>query len=63
MGLLYISLIVFSILSSIGIAVWIWERMEYRKIERYEAMKYRIFRKCYENICNEYTENAERYYR
>ena len=63
MELLYISLIVFSILSSIGIAVWIWERMEYRKIERYEAMKYRIFRRCYLKKMREYTENAERYYR
>ena len=56
MGLLYISLIVFSILSSIGIAIWIWERMEYRKIERYEAMKYRIFRRCYNKKMKECTK-------
>ena len=63
MELLYISLIVFSILSSIGIAVWIWERMEYRKLERYEAMKYRIFRRCYNKEMKERVKNAERYYR
>ena len=63
MELLYISLIVFSIFSSMGIGVWLWERMEYRQIEKYQAMKYRIFRKRYHKKMREYTENAERYYR
>ncbi len=63
MSLLLVCLVMFLLFSSMGIGVWIWERMEYRRIEKYQAMKYRTFRKRYHKKMNEYTENAERYYR
>lgn len=62
MNLLILSLGMFLIFSSMGIGVWIWERMEYRRIEKYQARQYRIFRKCYRDKCREYIENFEKRY-
>ena len=60
MSLLSVSLTMFLILCSIAVTMRIYEHTKRRKIEKYQARKYRIYRRCYEDICNEITKSDEK---
>ena len=49
---------IFSMCAFAGISVWIWERLEYRKIEKYQAEQYRKFKKYYGDKYREYIKSV-----
>ena len=60
MSLLSVSLTIFLILCSIAIIIHICEQTKRRKIEKYQSKKYRIYRKCYDDICNKIIKSNEK---
>ena len=54
---------VFSVFGIMAIAVWIWERMGYRKVEKYQAKMYRLFMRRRRDKCRKYIDDFEKSYK